>query len=114
MASGPSQSLTDQPSRSADLTTGPIFGHLLRMAIPIAIGLLFQNLYHLIDLYFVAQLGDAAIAGVSAAGNLMFMVLAASQALSAEIDKRDRRIAELEARLERLEAALLRSDANAH
>ncbi|MEZ5441888.1 MAG: MATE family efflux transporter [Lysobacterales bacterium] len=68
-----------------DLTSGPIFGHLLRMAIPIAIGLLFQNLYHLIDLYFVAQLGDAAIAGVSAAGNLMFMVLALTQALSVGI-----------------------------
>ena len=51
------------------------------------------------------SLAPADVAGVA---------LAASQALSAEIDKRDRRIAELEARLERLEAALLRSDANAH
>jgi hypothetical protein len=42
------------------------------------------------------------------------VALAASQALSAEIDKRDQRIAELEARLERLEAALLRSDAHAN
>ncbi len=42
------------------------------------------------------------------------VALAASQALSAEIDKRDQRIAELEARLERLEAALLRSDAPAN
>ncbi|MGE4071934.1 MAG: tail fiber domain-containing protein [Lysobacterales bacterium] len=42
------------------------------------------------------------------------VALAASQALSAEIDKRDQRIAELEARLERLEAALLRSDATAN
>ena len=68
--------------QDADLTQGSIFAHLIRMAVPIAIGLLFQNLYHLIDLYFVAQLGEQAVAGVSAAGNLMFMVLAASQALS--------------------------------
>ena len=53
-----------------DLTQGPIPGHLVAMAVPIAVGMLFQTLYFLVDLYFVAQLGDAAIAGVSAAGNL--------------------------------------------
>jgi putative MATE family efflux protein len=37
------------------------------MAAPIAAGMIFQTLYHLVDLYFVARLGDAAIAGVSAA-----------------------------------------------
>lgn len=69
-------------SPAQDLTQGPILPHLLRLAAPIAIGMLFQNLYHLIDLYFVAQLGDDAIAGVSAAGNLAFVVLALTQMLS--------------------------------
>ena len=69
-------------SAAADLTQGPTLPHLLRLAGPIAIGMLFQNLYHLIDLYFVAQLGDDAIAGVSAAGNLAFIVLALTQMLS--------------------------------
>jgi putative MATE family efflux protein len=41
----------------------------------------FQTLYFLIDLYFVAGLGDAAIAGVGAAGNVMFVVFAATQVL---------------------------------
>ena len=45
------------------------------MALPIAAGMLFQTLYFLIDLYFVAHLGDAAIAGVSAAGNIMFSLI---------------------------------------
>jgi putative MATE family efflux protein len=49
------------------------------MALPIAAGMLFQTLYFLIDLYFVARLGDAAIAGVSAAGNIMFIVFALTQ-----------------------------------
>lgn len=65
-----------------DLTEGPISGHLTRLAMPIAIGMLFQTLYYLIDLYFVAQLGDAAIAGVGAAGNLQFLVMALTQVLS--------------------------------
>ena len=64
-----------------DLTQGPIPGHLLNMALPIAFGMLAQTLYFLIDLYFVAQLGDAAIAGVSAAGIAMFIVMALTQTL---------------------------------
>ena len=46
-----------------------------------ALGMLFQTLYFLVDLYFVAQLGDAAIAGVSAAGNVQFIVMALTQVL---------------------------------
>lgn len=64
-----------------DLTEGPITGHLVRMAVPIGIGMVFQTLYYLVDLYFVSQLGDAAIAGVSAAGNLQFLVMALTQVL---------------------------------
>ena len=65
-----------------DLTEKPILGHLLQMAVPIAAGMLFQTMYFLIDLYFVAHLGAAAIAGVGAAGNVTFLVLAVTQVLS--------------------------------
>lgn len=51
------------------------------MAAPIAAGMLFQTLYLLVDLYFVAELGDAAIAGVGAAGTLLFMIMALTQVL---------------------------------
>ncbi|KRA16310.1 MATE family efflux transporter [Lysobacter sp. Root604] len=64
-----------------DLTQGSIPKHVLRMAAPIMIGMLFQTLYFLIDLYFVARLGDAAIAGVGAAGNVQFIVMALTQIL---------------------------------
>jgi putative MATE family efflux protein len=64
-----------------DLTAHSIGKHILQMALPIAAGMLFQTLYFLIDLYFVAHLGDAAIAGVSAAGNIMFIVFALLQVL---------------------------------
>ena len=65
-----------------DLTRGPLLGHIAAMATPIAVGMLVQTLYYLVDLYFVSRLGDAALAGVSAAGNAMFLVLALSQMLS--------------------------------
>ncbi len=65
-----------------DLTQGSIVGHLLGMAGFIAMGLIFQTLYFLVDLYFVSRLGSDAVAGVSAAGNVFFLALAASQLIS--------------------------------
>lgn len=64
-----------------DLTEGPLIRHILFMAGPIALGMIFQTLYYLIDLYFVARLGDTAVAGVSAAGNAAFIILGLTQVL---------------------------------
>jgi len=64
-----------------DLTQGPIARHIFQMAAPMAIGMLVQTLYYLVDLYFVARIGDAAIAGVASAGNVMFIVLGLTQML---------------------------------
>src|SRR5262249_12860086 len=65
-----------------DLTQGSITRQLVAMAVPIAIGMLFQTLYYLIDLFFVSRLRDAAIAGVSAAGTITFVVIALTQMLA--------------------------------
>ncbi|QJR15900.1 MATE family efflux transporter [Usitatibacter palustris] len=64
-----------------DLTTGPISGHVVAMSVPMAAGMFLQTLYYFVDLYFVAKLGDAALAGVSAAGTVMFIVFALTQTL---------------------------------
>ena len=64
-----------------DLTQGSIPRTILAMAAPVAAGMIFQTLYLLVDLYFVAGLGDAAIAGVGAAGTLFFVIMALSQVL---------------------------------
>ena len=65
-----------------DLTTGPIGRHVVALSIPVAAGMLLQTIYFFVDLYFVSRLGDAAIAGVAAGGNLMFAVFFLSQALA--------------------------------
>jgi putative MATE family efflux protein len=65
-----------------DLSTGSIPGHIASMSIQMAIGILVQTLYYVVDLYFVSRLGDAAIAGVGAAGNLWFVVLALTMIMS--------------------------------
>ena len=65
-----------------DLTQGSITGHLIRMAAVMLIGMMGQTLYYLVDLYFVSGLGPEAIAGVGAAGNIAFVVLALTQILN--------------------------------
>ena len=65
-----------------DLSSGSIPGHIATMSITMAIGILVQTLYFFIDLYFVSKLGDAAIAGVTSAGNMWFVVLALTQILN--------------------------------
>ncbi|HUQ12021.1 MAG TPA: MATE family efflux transporter [Steroidobacteraceae bacterium] len=65
-----------------DLSTGSIPGHIATMSITMAIGIFVQTLYFFIDLFFVSKLGDHAIAGVTSAGNLWFVVLALTQILN--------------------------------
>jgi putative MATE family efflux protein len=64
-----------------DFTQGSIPRHIVRMSLPIFFGMIFQTLYYLVDLYFVAAIGGDAVAGVSAAGNLQFIVMALTQVL---------------------------------
>ena len=45
------------------------------------VSMVFQTLYVLIDLYWVGRLGTDAVAAVGLSGNLMFIVLAATQML---------------------------------
>jgi len=66
-----------------DLTEGSVESHLFRMALPIAAGMLFQTLYYIVDLYFVAHIGKVALAGVAAAGNAVFLILALTQMIAA-------------------------------
>jgi Na+-driven multidrug efflux pump len=65
-----------------DLTQGSVLSLVLTMAVPIFAGLVLVLLCGLIDLYFVAGLGEAAIAGVGAAGNAGFLVNALTQVVS--------------------------------
>ena len=64
-----------------DLTTGSLSRHLLKTSSFMLVAMVFQTLYVLIDLYWVARLGTNAVAAVAVSGNLMFIVLAATQML---------------------------------
>lgn len=68
-------------ARVKDLTSGSIPKHIIQLALPMAAGMIFQTMYYLVDLYFVARLGSSAVAGVSSAGNVQFIVMALTQVL---------------------------------
>lgn len=64
-----------------DLTNGSIVRHILVMTPPIMAGMISIMICQLVDLYFVSGLGDAAVAGVAAAGNAGFLVNGLMQVL---------------------------------
>ena len=64
-----------------DLTTGPLTRHLLKTTSFMLVTMVFQTLYFLVDLYWVGRLGTDAIAAVSIAGNVSFIVLGLTQML---------------------------------
>ena len=58
------------------LTSGSIYRHLIRLSIPAAMGMVFNTLYNLTDFWFAGLLSDDALAGVSIAGSVFFILLA--------------------------------------
>ena len=64
-----------------DLTTGSLTRHLVQTTSYMLVTMLFQTLYVLVDLYWVGRLGTEAVAAVGISGNLLFIVLAATQML---------------------------------
>lgn len=63
-------------SASGPLTEGSVSGHLVRLSIPASMGMIFNTLYNLSDFWFAGQLSDDALAGVSIAGSVFFLLLA--------------------------------------
>lgn len=65
-----------------DLTKGSVTSHILMIAIPVALSMIAQIVYQLVDLYFVTRIGVTATAGVNAAGTAMFVFNALTQVLA--------------------------------
>ena len=58
--------------RDADMTVGNIWLHMLQFSIPMAIGLLFQQLYNTVDTLVVGQfVGQQAQAAVGSTGPII-------------------------------------------
>ena len=69
--------------KDADMTRGDIWRHFLSFSVPLAIGLLFQQLYNTVDSVVVGQyVGQEALAAVGSTGSIINMLIALCNGLS--------------------------------
>ena len=64
-------------SEPSNLLEGAISRHLVRLAIPSSMGMIFNTLYNLSDYWFAGRLSSEALAGVSIASSVFFLLIAA-------------------------------------
>ena len=64
-----------------NLTEGPIFITLIRLAVPITISMVMFTVYLIVDLFFVGRLGAEAVAALSISSNAFFIHLGFSTVL---------------------------------
>ena len=63
-------------ARSVDLTEGPIAGHFRTLAIPAALGMVFNTLYNMVDMFWAGRLATDAQAGLSIGFMVLFVFVA--------------------------------------
>ena len=65
-----------KPPAHVDLTVGPMSQHFRTLAIPAALGMVFNTLYNMVDIYFAGRLATDAQAGL-AIGFMVFFIYVA-------------------------------------
>ena len=68
---------------SHDLTIGPLASHFQKLALPLAIGMIFTTLYNVVDVFFAGLIGTAAQAGLAISFQVFFIFVTAGFGLSA-------------------------------
>ena len=69
--------------KTVDMTKGSILPKMIRFALPVLLGMLFQRIYNFVDVYIVGRyLGDEALAAVSIAGGAMYLLFSIMMGLT--------------------------------
>ncbi|MGB7320881.1 MAG: MATE family efflux transporter [Albidovulum sp.] len=66
-----------------DLTTGAISGHFRTLAVPAAVGMLFNTLYNIVDIWFAGRLATDAQAGLALGFQAFYILMAIGIGLGA-------------------------------
>ena len=72
-------------SPRVDLTIGPVHGHLVRMALPMVMGLMANMSFTFVDLYYIGKLGTEELAAMGFIVRMVMIIISASIGLSAGI-----------------------------
>ena len=63
-------------ANTIDMTTGSPARHILRFAVPLLLGNLFQQFYNMVDTVIIGQyLGTSALSSVGSTGAICFMII---------------------------------------
>jgi len=73
------------PERRKDLTRGLISDHYKRMAIPMAIGMVFSTLYNVVDTFYAGLISTWAQAGLAIASQVFILLIALGFGLSSAL-----------------------------
>ncbi|THB69278.1 MAG: MATE family efflux transporter [Desulfovibrio sp.] len=65
-----------------DLTTGPIPGLIRKVAVPASVGFFFYTMYNVVDTFFAGEISTTAIAALSLAFPVFFIILSVGSGLS--------------------------------
>lgn len=68
-------------TKDVDLTNGPIKDHIKMIALPAAIGFLFNTLFNVVDSLYAGRLGTNALAGLALSFPIYFLVLSISSGM---------------------------------
>ncbi len=80
-------------SPRVDLTTGPVHKHLIRMALPMIIGLTASMSFTFVDSFFIARLGTDEIAAMGYVTRIAFVIISMSIGLMAGVSSVIARVA---------------------
>ncbi|MCC3861333.1 MATE family efflux transporter [Pseudemcibacter aquimaris] len=72
-------------SRRVDLTTGPVHKHLIRMALPMTLGIAASMSFTFVDNYFIAQLGTDEVAAMGFVTRVAMIIVAVSIGMGAGV-----------------------------
>ncbi len=67
---------------SESLTTGPLSGHIRRIALPMSIGFFFNTMYNVVDSFYAGRISTEALAAMALSFPVFFIIIAISEGLA--------------------------------
>ena len=68
--------------KPASLTTGPLPGHIRRIAVPMSIGFFFNTMYNVVDSYYAGTVSTSALAAMALSFPVFFIIIALSEGIA--------------------------------
>ncbi|MFT5634266.1 MAG: putative MATE family efflux protein [Rubritalea sp.] len=67
---------------NTSLTTGPLKGHIRRIALPMSIGFFFNTMYNVVDSFYAGKISTEALAAMALSFPVFFIIIAVSEGLA--------------------------------